>query len=157
MKKIFTKRDRKFHSKLFFSKMYIYTNKPSKVLFALTKLLMTDKVTRIDGISWRTPQKQFIWKFISPLFLLYVCRLDCHVSYEFIYSHNRQFELHTYSRNTSEMNFQLLLRFFYMKRHTYSRNNGEMNFQWTAYEVLYTLIVFEFLRRESRLNCNSRR
>jgi hypothetical protein len=31
------------------SKMYIYTNKPSKVLFALTKLLMTDEVTRIDG------------------------------------------------------------------------------------------------------------
>jgi hypothetical protein len=36
---------------MFSSKMYsyIYTNKPSKVLFALTKLLMTDKVTRIDG------------------------------------------------------------------------------------------------------------
>jgi hypothetical protein len=29
--------------------VYIYTNKPSKVLFALTKLLMTDEVTRIDG------------------------------------------------------------------------------------------------------------
>ncbi len=29
--------------------MYIYTNKPSKVTFALTKLLMTDEVTRIDG------------------------------------------------------------------------------------------------------------
>jgi hypothetical protein len=31
------------------SKVYFYTNKPSKVLFALTKLLMTDEVTRIDG------------------------------------------------------------------------------------------------------------
>jgi hypothetical protein len=31
--------------------VYIYTNKPSKVIFALTKLLMTDKVTRIDGTS----------------------------------------------------------------------------------------------------------
>ncbi len=29
--------------------MYIYTNKPSKVIFGLTKLLMTDEVTRIDG------------------------------------------------------------------------------------------------------------
>jgi hypothetical protein len=33
--------------------VYIYTNKPSKVLFALTKLLMTDEVTRIDGILGR--------------------------------------------------------------------------------------------------------
>ncbi len=29
--------------------MYIYTNKPSKVLFSLTKLFMTDEVTRLDG------------------------------------------------------------------------------------------------------------
>jgi hypothetical protein len=28
---------------------HIYTGKPSKVLFALTKLLMTDEVTRFDG------------------------------------------------------------------------------------------------------------
>jgi hypothetical protein len=34
---------------MFSSKVYIYTNKHSKVLFALTKLLMTDEVTRIDG------------------------------------------------------------------------------------------------------------
>jgi hypothetical protein len=34
---------------MFSPKMYIYTNKPRKVLFALTKLLMTDEVTRIDG------------------------------------------------------------------------------------------------------------
>jgi hypothetical protein len=33
---------------MFSPKMYIYTNKPIKVLFALTKL-MTDEVTRIDG------------------------------------------------------------------------------------------------------------
>ncbi len=32
--------------------MYIYTDKPSKVLSALTKLLMTDEVTRIDGICY---------------------------------------------------------------------------------------------------------
>jgi hypothetical protein len=36
---------------MFSSKVYIYTNKPRKVLFALTKLLMTDEVTRIDGSS----------------------------------------------------------------------------------------------------------
>jgi hypothetical protein len=29
--------------------MHIFTNKPSKVLFALTKLLMTDEFTRTDG------------------------------------------------------------------------------------------------------------
>ncbi len=33
---------------MFSSKMYIYTNNTSKVIFALTKLLMTDEVTRID-------------------------------------------------------------------------------------------------------------
>jgi hypothetical protein len=31
--------------------VYIYTNKPSKVIFDLTKLLMTDEVTRIDGTA----------------------------------------------------------------------------------------------------------
>jgi hypothetical protein len=35
---------------MFSSKMYICTNKPSKVLFALTKLIMTNEVPRIDGI-----------------------------------------------------------------------------------------------------------
>jgi hypothetical protein len=33
--------------------VYIYTNKPSKILFALTKLLMTDEVTRIDGTIFK--------------------------------------------------------------------------------------------------------
>jgi hypothetical protein len=36
---------------MFSSKIYIYINKPSKVLLALTKLLFTDKVIRIDGTS----------------------------------------------------------------------------------------------------------
>jgi hypothetical protein len=35
---------------MFSSKRYIHTDNPSKVLFALTKLLLIDKVTRTDCI-----------------------------------------------------------------------------------------------------------
>jgi hypothetical protein len=39
---------------MFSSKMYIYTYKPSKVLFTVAKLLMADEVTRIDGTGTPT-------------------------------------------------------------------------------------------------------
>ena len=51
---------------MFSSKMYIYTNKPSKVLFTLTKLLMTDEVTRIDGFYYYLVVR-FILKWTESL------------------------------------------------------------------------------------------
>ncbi len=145
--------------------MYIYTNKPSKVLSDLTKLLMTDEVTRIDGISWRTPQKQFIGNSFHHCFCclcvvvwivmyrenLYIRIVMYHAN---IHSHTRTFptngfwdslhEQHAYSyiRNNGEMNFQWTVNCFRASLHerhanSYTRNNGEMNFKWTGFEVLY--------------------
>jgi hypothetical protein len=51
---------------MFSSKMYIYTNKPSKDLFTLTKLLMTDEVTRIDGFYYYLVVR-FILKWTGSL------------------------------------------------------------------------------------------
>ncbi len=58
----------------FLYKCYIYTNKPSKVLFALTKLLMTDEVTRIDGI--RLSNRIIVWPPCSNFSVLDRCMTE---------------------------------------------------------------------------------